>query len=139
MSKHERQHSVSNASSSNENPIREVKRARLENENSSSPTMTTTTNNNWSTTLYVNTKIKDEQPTGFSSCFLTDQLLMPDPKKSHIEKSEYEPFEHQFEEFFFRSLIVILPILVYYNLFVQIVVIQQKNSIVSHVHIKQIC
>lgn len=88
MSKHERQHSVSNANASaslsNENPSREVKRARIDNENSSSPT----TNSNWSTALYVNTKIKDEQQTGFSSCFLTDQLLMPDTKKSHTEKSE---------------------------------------------------
>lgn len=84
MSKHERQHSVSNVVNtkiSNEHPIREVKRARIENENSSS-------NPNWSTTLYVNTQIKDEQQTGFSSCFLTDKLLMPDNKKSQQEKSE---------------------------------------------------
>jgi hypothetical protein len=84
MSKHERQHSVSNVGNTtiiNENPVREPKRARLENENPS-PTP------NWSTTLYVNTKIKDEQQTRFSSCFLTDKLLMPDPKKSHQDKSE---------------------------------------------------
>lgn len=87
MSKHERQHSVSNANLLNENPpVREVKRARIDHENSSSspPTM----NTNWSTALYVNTKMKDEQQTGFSSCFLTDQLLLPDTKKSHTEKSE---------------------------------------------------
>ncbi|CAF3217660.1 unnamed protein product, partial [Rotaria sp. Silwood2] len=89
-SKHERQHSVSNVVNttiSNENPIREVKRARFENINPSP-------NTNWSTTLYINTQIKDEhmktndeQQTGFSSCFLTDQLLMPDNKKSQ-EKSD---------------------------------------------------
>ena len=85
MSKHERQHSVTStgntASLANENPGREAKRARLDNENPSP-------NSNWSTTLYVNTKIKDEQQTGFSSCFLTDKLLMPDTKKSQQEKSE---------------------------------------------------
>jgi hypothetical protein len=85
MSKHERQHSVTSTGNTptiiNENPVREAKRARLENENPS-PT------SNWSTTLYVNTKIKDEQQTGFSSCFLTDKLLMPDTKKSQQEKSE---------------------------------------------------
>ena len=83
MSKHERQHSVANIGTTtaviNENPAREAKRARLENENPS-PT------SNWSTALYVNTKIKDEQLTGFSSCFLTDKLLMPDTKKSQVEK-----------------------------------------------------
>jgi len=84
MSKHERQHSVStvvNTTISNENPMREAKRARIENLHPSP-------NTNWSTTLYVNTQIKDEQQTGFSSCFLTDQLLMPDNKKSQQEKSE---------------------------------------------------
>ncbi len=85
MSKHERQHSVSNVVNtkiSNESPTREVKRARIENNPTPSP------NPNWSTTLYVNTEIKDEQQTGFSSCFLTDKLLMPDTKKSQQEKSE---------------------------------------------------
>lgn len=84
MSKHERQHSVSNVTNSkisNENPVREAKRARLETD---SPSL----NSNWSTTLYVNTQIKDEQQTGFSSCFLTDKLLMPDNKKSQPDKSE---------------------------------------------------
>jgi hypothetical protein len=78
MSKHERQHSVSNVVNptiTTENPIREAKRARIENLNPSP-------NTNWSKTLYVNTQIKDEQYTGFSSCFLTDKLLMPDNKKS---------------------------------------------------------
>ena len=85
MSKHERQHSVSNTVSttmSNDNPIPEAKRARIENSNSSPDT-------NWSTRLYVNTQIKDQQQqTRFSSCFLTDKLLMPDNKKSQQEKSE---------------------------------------------------
>lgn len=88
MSKHERQHSVSNTSMSNESPVREVKRARLE-------TINPSPDRNWSTALYINTQIKDEpmkttdeQQTGFSSCFLTDQLLMPDTKKSQ-EKIEY--------------------------------------------------
>ncbi len=85
MSKHERQHSITSTGNNmtliNENPVREAKRARLESENPSP-------NSNWSTTLYVNTKIKDEQHTGFSSCFLTDKLLMPDTKKSQQEKSE---------------------------------------------------
>ena len=75
MSKHERQH---NATTTNENPIRETKRARIENSDPST----------WSTTLYVNTEIKAEQQTGFSSCFLTDQLLMPDNKKSLIPQQE---------------------------------------------------
>ena len=78
MSKHERQHNITNvgnSTSTNENPLREAKRARIEND-SSSPTP------NWSTTLFINTKIKDEQQTGFSSCFSTDQLLIPDHKKS---------------------------------------------------------
>lgn len=84
MSKHERQHSVSNVINSkisNDNPDREVKRARLETDNPSP-------NPTWSTTLYVNTQIKEEQPTGFSSCFLTDKLLMPDTKKSQPDKTE---------------------------------------------------
>jgi hypothetical protein len=91
MSKHERQHSVTNVSNTittNENPIREAKRARIENIHSSP-------NTNWSTTLYVNTQIKDEpikttdeHQTGFSSCFLTDKLLMPDNKKSLIPQQE---------------------------------------------------
>ncbi|CAF3631070.1 unnamed protein product [Rotaria socialis] len=90
MSKHERQHSVSNTINtpvSNESPMREAKRARLE-------TIDPSPDRNWSTTLYIDTQIKDEplktndeQPTGFSSCFLTDQLLMPDNKKSQ-EKSQ---------------------------------------------------
>ena len=96
MSKHERQHSVSNTvintTISNESPMREVKRARFENLNPS-------TNTNWSTALYVNTQIKDENikttdepQSGFSSCFLTDQLLMPDHKKTLVpqqDKIEY--------------------------------------------------
>ncbi|CAF1606764.1 unnamed protein product [Adineta ricciae] len=86
MSKHERQHSVSNStittSSSNDHPNHEAKRARYESLNPSPHT-------SWSTALYVNTEIKDEssktireQPSGFSSCFLTDKLLMPDNKKT---------------------------------------------------------
>ena len=96
MSKHERQHSVTNnivnTTISNESPIREVKRARFENLNPSTTT-------NWSTALYVNTQIKDENvktndepQSGFSSCFLTDQLLMPDTKKTFApppDKIEY--------------------------------------------------
>lgn len=93
MSKHERQHNVSNMNTNHlteENPFREAKRARLEPDTSSSTA-------HWST-LYVNTQMKDEtskstdepqtlpqstvQPTRFSSCFLTDKLLMPDQKKS---------------------------------------------------------
>ena len=95
MSKHERQHNVSemnnNDSILDENPTREVKRARIESEHPPST-------NSWPT-LYINTQIKDDsiqifdqstaqkqtstaRPTGFSSCFSTDQLLMPDPKKS---------------------------------------------------------
>jgi hypothetical protein len=81
MSKHERQHNVTTTIVSNESPIRETKRARTENSNSSPDP-------NWSTTLYVNTQIKEEQQTGFSSCFLTDQLLMPDNKKSLIPQQE---------------------------------------------------
>jgi hypothetical protein len=91
MSKHERQHNVSNIANTtiiHENPIREAKRARIENVNSSSTS-------NWST-LYVNTQIPEEnikrndeqQPPVFSSCFLTDKLLMPDTKKSLIPQQE---------------------------------------------------
>ena len=90
MSKHERQHSVSNStvttSSSNDHLNREAKRARYESLDPSPQT-------NWSTALYINTEIKDEpmktireQPSGFSSCFLTDKLLMPDNRKT--DKSE---------------------------------------------------
>ena len=85
MSKHERQHSLnSNVNNnnnnstinSNENSLRETKRARIDTDHSSP-------NSNWSTTLFINTKLKDEQSTtSFSSCFSTDKLLMPDPKKS---------------------------------------------------------
>ena len=81
MSKHERQHNVTTTTISNENRVREIKRARIDNSNPSP-------NPNWSTILYVNTQIKDEQQTGFSSCFLTDQLLMPDTKKSLIPPQE---------------------------------------------------
>ncbi|UJR30959.1 hypothetical protein I4U23_018471 [Adineta vaga] len=93
MSKHERQHSVSNSTTitTNDHSSREVKRARYESSNPSPHT-------NWSTTLYINTQIKDEsiktndeQQTGFSSCFLTDKLLMPDNKRSllsQINKSD---------------------------------------------------
>ena len=77
MSKHERQHNIT----STEEPVRETKRPLIETSNPSP-------NPNWSTTLYVNTQLKDEQQTGFSSCFLTDQLLMPDNKKSLIPPQE---------------------------------------------------
>ena len=91
MSKHERQHSVSsvpNTTISNENLVREAKRARFEKMDSLKST-------NWSRTLFVNTQFKDEhmrandeQHNGFSSCFLTDKLLIPDDKKSLTSQKE---------------------------------------------------
>lgn len=95
MSKHERLHSLnSNANNnnnstinSNENSLREVKRARLDTDNSSP-------NSNWSTALFINTKFKDEQSTtSFSSCFSTDKLLMPDPKKSENDSQNIRLLE----------------------------------------------
>lgn len=93
MSKHERQHNLTNmngTSITDENPLREAKRARRESENPPS-------NAQWPA-LYINTQIKEEsikitdkppappqqkqQPPAFSSCFSTDKLLMPDTKKS---------------------------------------------------------
>lgn len=101
MSKHERQHSVShavNTTASVDNTKREPKRARLE-----SATSSLSNNNNWST-LFVNTQLNDstiqidkqriekeqsivqriksnDEQNVFSTCFLTDKLLMPDCKK----------------------------------------------------------
>lgn len=93
MSKHERQHNLSNMTTNHlteENASREAKRARLEQDSPGSSA-------SWST-LYVNTQMKDEtnkssdepqtlppsvtQSNTFSSCFSTDKLLMPDQKKS---------------------------------------------------------
>ncbi|CAF0796434.1 unnamed protein product [Rotaria sp. Silwood1] len=68
MSKHERQHSISHVVNTT---ISEAKRARVINMDT-----------NYSTDINKNEKIKvNDEKSNFSTCFLTDKILIPDEKK----------------------------------------------------------
>jgi hypothetical protein len=66
MSKHERQHSVSHVINTR---IAETKRVRVENTNA------------MNIDVEENVKLNDAQ-TVFSTCFLTEKILMPDNRQS---------------------------------------------------------